>query len=424
MPVRVIVGGQWGDEGKGKIVDILSSDADIVARYQGGANAGHTICRGNKKYVLHLIPSGILHPGVICIIGNGVVLDPVELFKEIEALETLGIDVRERLLISPHVHIVMPYHKVLDQIKEDALGSSQIGTTKRGIGPAYLDKIDRKGIRLIDLMDSSVVKEKLKQNLDDKAILLKNSNETLDFNILIQLVSDWGKKLKPFMKDTVSFLYTGIRSGKQVLLEGAQGTLLDIDHGSYPFVTSSSATSGGACTGLGVGPGCIDNVMGIVKAYTTRVGNGPFPTELDRATGQKIREIGSEFGATTGRPRRCGWLDLVQLKNATMINGLTELAITKLDVLDSFDEIQVCVSYHREGSIADECITDANWLSKVTPEYKSFKGWKTHTSTCKTIDELPGETRAYLDFIEQFLNGPKIKIVSVGPESEQTIMVQ
>lgn len=423
MPVRIIVGGQWGDEGKGKIVDILSSDADIVARYQGGANAGHTICHGDKKYVLHLIPSGILHTGVICVIGNGVVLDPAEFFKEIDALENLGINVRDRLFISPHTHIVMPYHKTLDKIKEDALGSSQIGTTKRGIGPAYLDKIDRKGIRLIDLMDTSVITEKLKQNLDDKALLLKNSSEISDFNTLFQQVSDWGKRLKPFMNDTVSFLYSGIRSGKRILLEGAQGTLLDIDHGSYPFVTSSNATSGGACTGLGIGPGCVDEVMGIVKAYTTRVGNGPFPTELDQVTGQKIREIGSEFGATTGRPRRCGWLDLVQLKNATMINGLTELAITKLDVLDSFDEIKVCVSYQREGSIADECITDANWLSKVTPDYKTFKGWKTNTSTCKTIVDLPKETRAYLDFIEQFLNGPKIKIVSVGPEREQTIML-
>lgn len=424
MPVRVIVGAQWGDEGKGKIVDMLSAEADVVARYQGGANAGHTICHGDKKYVLHLIPSGILHPDVTCVIGNGVVFDPAAFFEELSLLENSGIRTDGRLFISPHAHVVMPYHKAIDKMKENILGDEKIGTTQRGIGPAYLDKIDRKGIRIIDLSDEKVLQNKIRLNLGDKQNILQQSSDSVgNADQLLHLAAAWGKKLEPFVKDTISLLYGAVRSGKKVLLEGAQGTLLDIDHGSYPFVTSSNASSGGACTGLGIGPNHVTDVMGIVKAYTTRVGNGPFPTELDSVMGQKIREIGSEFGATTGRPRRCGWLDLVQLKNAVMINGLTELAITKLDVLDTMDEIKVCTAYKIDGVTADECITDANRLMRVIPVYQSFEGWNAGTSKCKTLGELPVKTRQYLDFIEKYLDGPKIKMISVGPEREQTIMI-
>lgn len=422
MPVRVIVGAQWGDEGKGKIVDILSAGSDIVARYQGGANAGHTICHGQKKYVLHLIPSGILHQAVIAVIGNGVVLDPEALFGEIEQLEQNGISVEERLFISPHVHIVMPYHKTLDRIKEEASGEAQIGTTRRGIGPAYTDKIDRRGIRLIDLMEEKVVSEKIRFHLEDKkALLSTDTSQQWDLKDLTELSIRWGQRLRSFMRDTITLLHEAVVNQKKILLEGAQGTLLDIDHGSYPYVTSSNATSGGACTGLGIPPNCIDTVTGIVKAYTTRVGQGPFPTEMQPTIGQKIREIGSEFGATTGRPRRCGWLDLVQLKNATMINGFTDLAITKMDVLDGFDEIKVCTAYQINGRIADECITDAHGLSRVTPIYETLPGWGTSISECRSYKDLPVRAKDYLRFIESFLAGPKITIISVGPEREQTI---
>lgn len=423
MPVRIVVGAQWGDEGKGKIVDILSAEADMVARYQGGANAGHTICHADKKYVLHLIPSGILHQGVVCVIGNGVVLDPVALFEEINILEKAGISVKNRLWISPHAHVVMPYHKALDKAKETNLGESSIGTTQRGIGPAYSDKIDRKGIRVVDLATGGR-SELIRRNIDEKNEQLSRLNaQIIDAKSVLEEFGEYGTKLREYMTDTISLLYQAVRENKKILLEGAQGTLLDVDHGTYPFVTSSNATSGGACTGLGIGPSKIDHVMGVVKAYSTRVGNGPFPTELKSDFGNKIRELGTEFGATTGRPRRCGWLDLVQLKYAVMVNGIDEIAITKLDVLDSLDEIRVCTSYRVNGDITDRFVADAGLLEKAEPVYKTFTGWKTDTSAADSFDALPKAAQKYLRFISSHLEGAAIRILSVGPSREQTIFI-
>jgi len=419
MSVRVVIGAQWGDEGKGKIVDMLASKADIVARYQGGANAGHTICHGKNKYILRLIPSGILHDGVVCILGNGVVIDPIAFFDEFESLANLGIPMKDRLMISPHAHIILPYHKLIDQAKEKYLGENQVGTTKRGIGPAYLDKVDRCGIRAVDMLDAIYLKEKLHKNISEKnKILVAFGAEELDTDIVVKQFQELGQKIRPFIKDTILYLYDAMRANKEILLEGAQGTLLDIDHGTYPFVTSSNATSGGACTGLGIGPNKIDHVMGVAKAYSTRVGNGPFPTEFDTAFGDKIRELGGEYGAVTGRPRRCGWLDLVQLKYSVMVNGLDELAITKLDVLDTLDEIKICTDYEAQTS---QSVADAHVLQNARPVYRSFQGWKSDTTKTTLFSELPKNAQVYLNYIEEQLRDAKIKIVSVGQEREQTV---
>ncbi|HAB52172.1 MAG: adenylosuccinate synthase [Ignavibacteria bacterium RIFOXYB2_FULL_35_12] len=419
MSVTVLVGGQWGDEGKGKIVDILSENYDIVTRYQGGANAGHTVEIGNSKYILHLIPSGILREGVVCIIGNGVVIDPTALLDEIALLEKNNINVDGRLFISHNAHLIMPYHKLLDSIQES--GDNKIGTTGRGIGPCYIDKYARKGIKIVDLLNRKTLEEKIRKNLEEKNNLLKKVYEKEELNVeeIIHQYLEFDKKIDKYIKDIPAYLNNAIAQGKSILLEGAQGALLDVDHGTYPFVTSSSPTSGGACTGTGIPPNKIDNVLGIVKAYTTRVGYGPFPTELLDDDGNKLRKIGVEYGATTGRPRRCGWFDAFLVNYSVMINGIEEVAITKLDVLSDFSEIKVCTGYKLNGNILKSFPTDFERLQTVTPVYETLKGWNKDISNCRAFADLPSQTKEYLDFISKEA-GMKIKIVSVGPKRDQT----
>ncbi|MEX1137933.1 MAG: adenylosuccinate synthase [Bacteroidota bacterium] len=429
MPVQVIVGAQWGDEGKGKIVDHLSKDVDIVARYQGGANAGHTVvipAKGSRKeqeYVLHLIPSGIFHKHVTCIIGNGVVIDPKALMTEIDQLQSAGISIKGRLLISHNAHLIMPYHKALDSIREQ--GDQKIGTTGRGIGPAYIDKYMRIGIRVVDLLDRDVLCRKLKRNIEEKNELLKKVYQAkeLDLDSIIHEYQEFDKRIDAYVTDTSEYLHAALRKKKTVLAEGAQGALLDVDHGTYPYVTSSSPTSGGACTGLGIPPTSIQSILGVVKAYSTRVGNGPFPTELSDATGERLRTMGGEFGATTGRPRRCGWLDMVSLNYSVRVNGISRIAITKLDVLDDFDEIKICAAYTRNGKSLQHFPTDVQTLDQIVPVYKSFKGWKTHTSDVRKYRDLPTQARAYIEAIRKLL-GVDIWMVSVGARRDQTLFVR
>ncbi|MEJ5245107.1 MAG: adenylosuccinate synthase [Bacteroidota bacterium] len=423
MSVTIVVGSQWGDEGKGKIVDLISKDADIVARYQGGANAGHTIVINGKQYVLHLIPSGILHPNCICVIGNGVVIDPIALKSEIKMLEENGIDVHNRLFISHKAHLIMPYHKLLDQVREKDAKSYAIGTTGRGIGPAYFDKATRVGIRIVDLLDRKGFEQKLRNNLEEKYNILHKIYGFESFNIdeLMEEYLSFDAEIDDLITDTTLYLNNAIQQGKKIIAEGAQGALLDIDHGTYPFVTSSNPTSGGACTGLGIPPTSISNVIGIVKAYTTRVGNGPFPTELNDETGERLRQIGAEFGATTGRPRRCGWLDLVALRYSVMVNGITEIAITKLDVLDDFDEIKVCTSYTYEGRTLKSFPVDIHTLENLKCEYTILKGWKTSLKGIRHWTELPVEVLKYFELIEKS-TGAEIKIASLSPDRADTLI--
>ncbi|HKB84878.1 MAG TPA: adenylosuccinate synthase [Ignavibacteriaceae bacterium] len=422
MRVTVLVGSQWGDEGKGKIVDILSENYDIVTRYQGGANAGHTVRISDKQYILHLIPSGILRENVICVIGNGVVIDPNALLDEIELLRKNGIDVEGRLFISHNAHLIMPYHKLLDNINEN--NGNKIGTTGRGIGPCYIDKYARKGIKIVDLLNKEVLEEKIRTNLKEKNNLLKKiyDHEELDVEEIIKEYVEFDKIIDKYVKDVPAYLNHAIAEGKSILLEGAQGALLDVDHGTYPYVTSSSPTSGGACTGTGIPPTKINLVFGIVKAYTTRVGFGPFPTELEDETGESLRKIGAEYGATTGRPRRCGWFDAFLVKYSAMINGIEEAAITKLDVLGSFKEIKICTGYELNGKMLKSYPTDVQRLSRVKPCYQTFKGWDTDISKCRSYSDLPSEAKEYLEFIANH-TGIKITIVSVGPEREQTFFI-
>lgn len=422
MQVTVLVGSQWGDEGKGKIVDILSENYDIVTRYQGGANAGHTVKIGEKQYILHLIPAGILRANVICVIGNGVVIDPNALLDEIKLLSDHGISVDGRLFISHNAHLIMPYHKLLDNINEN--NGNKIGTTGRGIGPCYIDKYARKGIKIVDLLNKKVLEEKIRENLKEKNNLLKKiyNHAELDVEEIIREYVEFDKTIDKYVKDVPAFLNQAIAEGKSILLEGAQGTLLDVDHGTYPYVTSSSPTSGGACTGTGIPPTKINLVIGIVKAYTTRVGYGPFPTELLEKTGEALRKIGSEYGATTGRPRRCGWFDAFLVKYSAMINGIEEAAITKLDVLSSFKEIKICTGYELNGKLLKSYPTDVYRLSKVNPVYETFKGWNKDISKCCSYSELPSEAKGYLEFIANH-TGIKITIISVGPEREQTFFI-
>lgn len=422
MSVKIIVGAQWGDEGKGKIVDLLSKEIDIVARYQGGANAGHTVVIGDQQYVLHLIPSGIFHSNVTCVIGNGVVIDPVALMDEINQLTNLGIDIKGRLFISHNAHLIMPYHKLLDGLREQT--SEKIGTTGKGIGPAYIDKATRRGIKVVDLLDRNSFKEKLKRNIAEHNLVLKNIYGTgiLDADKIVSEYEEFDQKIDEFVTDTAFFLNNAIKEGKRILAEGAQGALLDLDHGTYPFVTSSSPTSGGACTGLGIPPTSIKSVMGVVKAYCTRVGNGPFPTELDNELGNEIRKTGNEFGATTGRPRRCGWLDAFSLKYSIMINGIQELAITKLDVLSQFDEIFICTGYEYEGRSLKTFPTDTISLKAVTPVYEKLDGWKHPISDITKFDDLPENAKYYILRIEDLLK-TRVNIISVGAKRDQTIIV-
>ena len=422
MSVTVLVGSQWGDEGKGKIVDILSEKYDYVTRFQGGANAGHTVEIGEKKYILHLIPSGILRKEVKCVIGNGVVIDPKALLEEIKLLEENDISVKGRLFISHNAHLIMPYHKLLDSINES--GKNKIGTTGRGIGPCYIDKFARKGIRIVDLLNKDVLEEKIRKNLEEKNILLERvyKHAGLDVNEIIKEYLEFDKQIDQYITDVPSLLNTAISEKKNILLEGAQGALLDVDHGTYPYVTSSSPTTGGACTGTGIPPTKITNVMGIVKAYTTRVGHGPFPTELTNDEGDKLRKIGAEYGATTGRPRRCGWYDAFLVRYSATINGIDSVAITKLDVLSSFDKIQVCTGYKLNGKMIKTFPSDVDRLNKAAPVYESVDGWNEDISGCKTYKELPEKTKKYLKFIAEKSN-IKIDIVSVGPKRNQTFYV-
>ena len=422
MSVTVLVGSQWGDEGKGKIVDILSEKYDYVTRFQGGANAGHTVEIGDKKYILHLIPSGILRKEVKCVIGNGVVIDPKALLEEIKLLEENDISVKGRLFISHNAHLIMPYHKLLDSISES--GKNKIGTTGRGIGPCYIDKFARKGIRIVDLLNKDILEEKIRQNLEEKNVLLKKVYEHagLDVNEIIREYLEFDKEIDQYITDVPSLLNTAISDGKSILLEGAQGALLDVDHGTYPYVTSSSPTTGGACTGTGIPPTKITNVMGIVKAYTTRVGHGPFPTEQTEAEGEKLRKIGAEYGATTGRPRRCGWYDAFLVRYSAMINGIDSVAITKLDVLSDFDKIKVCVGYKLNGKMIKTFPSDVERLNKVEPVYETVDGWNENISGCKSYKELPSKTKEYLEFIAEKSN-IKIDIISVGPKRKQTFFV-
>ncbi len=420
MSVSIIVGSQWGDEGKGKIVDILSKKFDIVVRYQGGANAGHTVQIGDRQYILHLIPSGILRDNVVCVIGNGVVIDPKALLDEIQLLENSGISIKGRLFISQNAHLIMPYHKLLDSINENT--STKIGTTGRGIGPCYIDKYARKGIRIVDLLDRSVLEEKIKTNIEEKNNILRKvyNHEELNVDDIINEYLEFDQKIDKYITDVPTYLLSAMTDGKSILLEGAQGTLLDIDHGTYPFVTSSNPTSGGACTGSGIPPTKISSVIGIVKAYTTRVGLGPFPTEMFGDEGNKLRDVGAEFGATTGRPRRCGWFDAFLVNYSRMINGIERVAITKLDVLSYLDEIKVCVAYEINGKQLKSYPTDVNQMMQVKPIYETLPGWKSDISNAKYYDELPSAAKDYLSFISH-QSGFEISLISVGPRRLQTI---
>lgn len=423
MSVSLIVGAQWGDEGKGKIVDLLATKADIVARYQGGANAGHTIVIDGKQYVLHLIPSGILTEGVKCIIGNGVVIDPAALMQEIEMLKENGIDVKDRLFISHKAHLIMPYHKLLDQVREKSSIENAIGTTGRGIGPSYIDKAKRSGIRIVDLLDRVEFEKKLRLSLEEyNNILTKIYSETeINVDELVDTYLEFDKLIDPYVTDTTLLINEAVKEGKKIIVEGAQGALLDLDHGTYPFVTSSNPTSGGACTGLGLPPTKINKIIGIVKAYSTRVGNGPFPTELNDEVGEKLRKEGNEFGATTGRPRRCGWLDLVALKYSVMINGIEDIALTKLDVLDNFDELKVCIGYTIDGKKMKSFPANLNMDTKIDLEYISFKGWNTSLNGITSYDKLPNEVKEYIKYIEDFVEA-KVSIISTSPDRNDTII--
>lgn len=424
MSAFIVLGAQWGDEGKGKMTDYLAEEADVVVRFQGGNNAGHTVEVEDKQYKLHLIPSGILHDNKLNVIGNGVVVDPKALFTEIDYLEGLGVKVTpQKLIISDRAHIIMPYHRELDKLKEKARGKNDIGTTGKGIGPCYTDKYERSGIRACDLLHKEVFAEKLKINIDMKNDYIKLlGGEAVDFNEIFNEYMDYAERLRPFIQDTSVRIYNDIKDNKNVLFEGAQGMLLDIDYGTYPYVTSSNTTSGGVANGTGIGPTMITNAVGIAKAYTTRVGKGPFPTELENETGEWIREKGHEYGVTTGRSRRCGWLDLVILKTTTRVCGLTSLVVTKIDTLAGLDKLQMCVGYELDGKVIDYFPASLEDLAKCKPIYEEFEGWGEEVANATSYDELPKNAKIYLKRIEEFI-GTKISIVGVGPKRNQTIRV-
>jgi adenylosuccinate synthase len=423
MPVQIILGAQWGDEGKGKVVDMLSEHVDIVARYQGGANAGHTVCIGDKQYVLHLLPSGMFHPKITCVIGNGVVIDPTALLTEIQQLESAGIGVHGRLLISHNAHLIMPYHKLLDTIREQT--AQRIGTTGRGIGPAYIDKFMRVGIRIVDLLNRDILAAKLKRNIAEKnEILTKVYGETrIDVDAIIAEYQEFDKRIDEYITDTTLYLHQALKAGKRIIAEGAQGAMLDVDHGTYPFVTSSNPTSGGACTGLGIPPTAVDGIIGVAKAYCTRVGEGPFPTEQLNPTGEKLRTLGHEFGATTGRPRRCGWFDAVALQHSARVNGISRLVITKLDVLDTFAEIRVCTGYELNGKRLKGFPVDVDTLERITPVYEIFEGWNTSLVDLTSYDALPPNAQKYLTALSRLTDIP-LWFVSVGPKRNQSLFVK
>ncbi|MEN8040595.1 MAG: adenylosuccinate synthase [Actinomycetota bacterium] len=421
MPASVILGAQWGDEGKGKITDLLSEKADIVVRYQGGNNAGHTIVTGDQKFALSLIPSGVLYPTVTPVIGNGVVVDPKWFFEEMETLKRKHID-PSRVRISANAHLIMPYHRKLDAVIERYLGKSMIGTTKRGIGPAYTDKYSRRGIRVQDLFDEKIFREKLAEVLKMKnQQLVRIYNQLpLDFEEIAEEYLDYAQRLEPYVTDASLLVWEGLKEGKQVLFEGGQGTLLDIDHGTYPFVTSSNPTAGGAPVGIGIGPKMIDEVIGVAKAYISRVGTGPFPTEQTNEIGDRLIDIGGEYGVVTGRRRRCGWLDMVALRYAARVNGLTEIALTKLDVLSHFDTIKIATAYEAEGEVFTEMPRQQRVLYKCTPVYEEHEGWGDDITMVTEYEDLPPAARKYVERIEE-LSGVPIRTVSVGPGRKATL---
>ncbi|KAJ49009.1 adenylosuccinate synthase [Clostridium tetanomorphum] len=425
MSAYIVLGAQWGDEGKGKMTDYLAEKADVVVRYQGGNNAGHTVEVGEKQYKLHLIPSGILYGSKLNVIGNGVVLDPKALFEEMEYLKGLGVNITpDNLIISDRAQLIMPYHRILDGIKERARGKKDIGTTGKGIGPCYTDKMERSGIRVCDLMHKEVFKEKLQDNIEDKNNIINKiyGEESVDFQVIYDEYMNYAEKIRPFVKDSSVIVFDKIKEEKKVLFEGAQGTLLDIDYGTYPYVTSSNTIAGGVCTGSGIGPTMITNAVGIAKAYTTRVGKGPFPTELLDETGDWIREKGHEYGVTTGRARRCGWLDLVILKTAARVSGLTSFAVTKIDTLAGLEKLKVCIGYKFEDKIIDYVPASLEDLAKCEPVYEEFDGWDESIANARAYNELPEKAKIYLKKIEEF-TGTRISIVSVGPRRDQTIEV-
>lgn len=424
MSAVIIVGAQWGDEGKGKIVDVLTEKADVVARYQGGHNAGHTVVINNEKFILHLIPSGILHKNKLCIIGNGVVIDPPSLIDEINGLKEKGVEIDKNLLISNTAHLIMPYHIAIENQHEMMKGSKKIGTTGRGIGPAYVDKMARIGIRVIDLYSPKIFMEKLEGNLDEINYILESRYKTKGFAAgeIFERYMGFGEKLSRYVADADIVINDMVSKNKKVLFEGAQGTLLDVDHGTYPFVTSSSAVAGGACTGLGLGPTKISKVLGVVKAYTTRVGGGPFPTEIKDAVGEELRQKGGEFGATTGRPRRCGWLDFVGLRHALRVNGLTGIAITKLDILDGQDKIKVCNAYKHGNKIYRDLPKESSLLQESEPIYEEIEGWKESTIGIKKFEKLPKNAQRYIRKIEDTLS-INVDLISTGQNRDELIML-
>ncbi|MCC6140099.1 MAG: adenylosuccinate synthase [Nitrospira sp.] len=421
----VIIGAQWGDEGKGKIVDILAKDADIVARYQGGSNAGHTVINERGTYIFHLIPSGILYRGTMCIIGNGVVVDPGALIEEMDRLQPLGIAFGKNFAVSQRAHMILPYHKAIDRASEQSKGSRKIGTTGRGIGPSYADKMARVGIRMGDLLNPVLFRKKLEENLVEMNWFLERlyKVETFQVDKVFDQYMGYAERLKGYIVDTTTLLNRAINKDKTVLFEGAQGTHLDVDFGTYPFVTSSSSAAGGACTGTGVGPTMIDAVMGIAKAYTTRVGSGPFPTELTDEVGQGLQERGREFGSTTGRPRRCGWYDAVVVRHAAQVNGLTSLAVTKLDVLDGCKELNICVGYRHGGILYKEMPADLDALMQCEPVYQRMKGWTASTTGATTYKQLPAEAKRYLARIEE-LADCRIDMISTGSKRTETVTLR
>ena len=425
--IIVVIGAQWGDEGKGKIVDLLAERFDVVARYQGGHNAGHSVYVGDRSFVLRLLPSGIVHPGKVCVLGNGMVIDPKAFFEEADQLASQGVSVTpERVLVSSRAHLILPYHRALDHTSEERLGNERVGTTLRGIGPAYEDKAGRRGIRVADALVPEVLRSRIERNLEDaNRIIVAYSGQPLDADQIFDETSRLAERLEPFIADTTHFMNKAAREGRTVLIEGAQATLLDVDHGTYPFVTSSNTTAGGASTGTGLAPHRITGVLGIVRTYTTRVGEGPFPTEMlagEEEMGQLIRERGREYGAVTGRPRRCGWFDAFATRYAAEINGFTSVALTKLDVLDALDEIKVCTGYNLNGRSCESFPAVSQDLRRIEPVYATLPGWKTSTEGITEIDALPAAARRYIEFLSTEI-GVEIGLVSTGPERGQTIII-
>jgi adenylosuccinate synthase len=418
----VVVGAQWGDEGKGKVVDILAPHFDIVARYQGGHNAGHTVRIGDRKFILRLIPSGILHEECSCVIGNGVVVDPRAFNAELQELREMGVECEGRMFVSSRAHLILPYHVALDRAREERLGANSVGTTMRGIGPAYEDKASRIGIRAGDLLYPDLLREKIRANIEKKNLELISMNvKPMDFDSTLDDFLAEALRLRPFIRDTAKMINTAARNGKSVLIEGAQGTMLDIDHGTYPFVTSSNATAGGAATGLGLAPTNITGVLGIAKAYTTRVGGGPFPTELLDEHGAYLQKRGNEYGAVTGRPRRTGWFDAAVVRYAVMLNGFDAIALTKLDVLDEFDEINISTAYRCRGELSEDIPYGANVLAECEPVYETLPGWKVTTSRTTDFDELPAAAKAYIRRVEELCGAP-VALISTGPDRTETII--